>query len=75
MNHVKLKLPQQLLAKAIRPGNEYGWAKTNVLNVIESTRKIQLSTIGGQAQYVWPDATCEMYWLSYDSDERKVGED
>lgn len=33
-----------------------------------------MAVIGGQVQYLLPDATCELYWLNYDSDERKEGE-
>src|SRR5580693_7675601 len=71
MNQPELKLPEYLLEKAIKSGNEYGWKKADVLEVIETARQIRMGTIGGQVQYVWPDATCELYWLSYDSEDRK----
>jgi len=71
----ELRLPQHLIDKAIRSNNEYGWKQDDVLDVIESARKIHLATIGGQVQYVLPNATCELYWLSYDSSERKDKED
>lgn len=75
VNQVELKLPQNLLTKAIKSGNEYGWKKADVLDVIEAARQMKLSTIGGQVQYIWPDATCELYWLSYDSEEKSIKED
>lgn len=30
--------------------------------------------LGGQFQFRLPDATCEMYWLSADTSERREGE-
>jgi hypothetical protein len=33
-----------------------------------------LASLGGQAQYRMPDGTCELYWLSLDSGERRPDE-
>ena len=74
VNDAELKLPQSILNKAIKKGNEYGWKKEDVLEVIETARKLGLATIGGQVQYVLPQGTCELYWLSYDSSDRRRGE-
>ncbi len=71
----KFKLPKNLLDKAIKSGNEYGWKKADVLEVIEAARQIPMANIGGQVQYIWPDATCELYWLDYDSEDKKEKED
>jgi hypothetical protein len=75
MKEPELRLPKHLIEKAIKSGNECGWKKTDILDVVEAARQIPMAIIGGQVQYVWPDATCELYWLSYDSDERKDKED
>jgi len=74
MNQAELRLPNEILTKAIKSGNEYGWKKEDVLCTIEAARQIPMATIGGQVQYVWPDGTCELYWLSYDSEKRKINE-
>ena len=44
----EFKLPKNLLDKAIKSGNEYGWRKANVLEVIEAARQIPMATIGGE---------------------------
>jgi len=75
MNQPELKLPAHFLEKAIKSGNEYGWKKGDVLDVIEAARQTHLAAIGGQVQYIWPDAICELYWLSYDSEDRKTKEE
>lgn len=33
-----------------------------------------MAIVGGQIQYIFPDATCELYWLNYDPAERKPDE-
>jgi hypothetical protein len=63
-----------LVVLVVKSGNEYGWRKDDVLNVIEAARKLGIAIIGGQVQYRLPNATCELYWLSYDSEDRKPNE-
>jgi hypothetical protein len=75
MNEQELRLPKNLLDKAARRDNEYGWRLIDVLDVIEAARKVPMGTIGGQVQYIPPSGTCELYWLSYDSSDRKKNED
>lgn len=57
-------LPSSALAKAIRSGNEYGWTLTDVPEVINAAEAIGLANLGGQPQFIFPDATCELYWLN-----------
>jgi hypothetical protein len=71
----ELRLPKTLIDIAIKSSNEYGWRKNDVLDVIEAAKNVPMGTVGGQVQYVLPDATCELYWLSYDSSDRKANED
>jgi hypothetical protein len=75
MNEEYLKLPKRLIDISVKRCNEYGWKQDDVLDVIEAARKVPMATIGGQVQYVLPDAICELYWLSYDSSDRKKNED
>jgi len=65
----ELKLPNDILQIAIRSGNEFGWKKNDIINAIEAAKNTGLATIGGQVQFVFPDGTCELYWIEYDSDE------
>lgn len=68
------RLPKLILDKAIKSGNEFGWRQNDFLEVIEVARQNYLAIIGGQIQYVLPDGTCELYWLSYDPDKRQHNE-
>jgi hypothetical protein len=68
------RLPETVLKKAIKSGNEFGWRQTDFVEIIETARKLRLGIVGGQVQYVLPDGTCELYWLTYDPDERQEGE-
>jgi hypothetical protein len=67
-------LPENILLSAIRSGNEYGWREEDVFDAIEAARENGIATIGGQAQFVFPDGTCELYWADYDSTQRKSSE-
>lgn len=68
------RLPVEILEKAIQSANELGWTQEDFPKVIEAARQSKLAVIGGQVQYVLSDGTCELYWLSYDSDDRKINE-
>ena len=68
------RLPETILKKAIKSGNEFGWRQSDFLETIETARKLKLGIVGGQVQYVFPDGTCELYWLSYDTTERQPRE-
>jgi hypothetical protein len=69
------RLPETILKKAIKSGNEFGWRQTDFIETIETARKLKLGIVGGQVQYVLPDGTCELYWLAYDTTERRPRED
>ncbi len=69
------RLPNTILKKAIKSGNEFGWRQVDFIDTIEVARKLKLGIIGGQVQYVFPDGTCELYWLAYDTIERQPEED
>jgi hypothetical protein len=68
------RLPKSILDKAIKSTNEFGWRQEDFLEVIEAAKQTHLATIGGQVQYVLPDGTCELYWLSYDPADRQLNE-
>ncbi len=68
------RLPKHILDKALKSSGEYGWRQQDFSEVIEAARKAKLAIIGGQVQYVLPDGTCELYWLSYDPADRHINE-
>ena len=67
-------LPKNILDKAIRRGNEYGWKKEDFIDVVRAAKSVNLVIVGGQIQFIFPDGTCELYWLNYDPQPRKEGE-
>lgn len=74
LNLIQYRLPEQVRKKSVECENEVGWHEKDFVEAVEAARQIKLATIGGQVQYHFPDGTCELYWLSYDSTERRVGE-
>ena len=74
MNEFKRNIPQKILDKDFLDGNEFGCRKSDFEEVINLARKNSLAIIGGQVQYALPDAICELYWVSYDPEERKATE-
>lgn len=69
------RLPETILNKAIKSGNEFGWRQIDFIETVETARKLKMAIVGGQVQYVFPDGTCELYWLAYDPTDRQIGED
>jgi hypothetical protein len=75
INRAEFRLPKTLLDKAVMSGYEFGWKEEDVLEVIRAANELLMGMIGGQVQYLFPDGTCELYWLEYDPSERKRNED
>jgi hypothetical protein len=61
------KLPPEILARATRSGNEYGWPIEEIPQVIEAARAAELVNIGGQLQFIIPGGICECYWIEVDT--------
>jgi len=74
IDKTELKLDKRILDKAIKSGNEYGWRLHDFKDVIENAMSNDLAIIGGQIQFLFPDGTCELYWLKYDSTKRENNE-
>jgi hypothetical protein len=74
MEAVEHLLPAEVLQKASVKGSEYAWSFDDVPAVIAAARRCGLATEGGQVQYRFPNATCELYWLNADSTPRRDGE-
>ncbi len=67
-------LPKSIIDKAIKSGNEFGWKQQDFSEAVKAAKQNHLGIIGGQVQYVLPDGTCDLYWLSYDLTIRKINE-
>ena len=69
-----MELPRELTEGATLRGKEFAWTVADFPSVLKRARKLGYACLGGQFQFRPPGATCEMYWLSADPDEREKGE-
>ena len=69
-----MELPNELTANADLRGNEYAWSIDDFPYVIAKAKALGFGYLGGQFQFRAPGATCEMYWLNADPDERVLDE-
>ncbi|GLR47199.1 hypothetical protein [Sphingomonas astaxanthinifaciens] len=61
-------LPDHLLERATRRGNERAWPIHDIPEVIEAARQADLVSVGGQLQLRFPEGgTCECYWVEVDT--------
>jgi hypothetical protein len=67
-------LPASVLSRASLRGNEYAWPLAAVEEAVAAAAASGLANLGGQAQFRIPEGTCELYWLSLDSGERRPDE-
>lgn len=74
MGYTEEKLPNSILQKAKKRGNEYGWKKEDIFDVINEAKNHGFRCVGGQVMFYLPCATCELYWLEFDSNEKLENE-
>lgn len=67
-------LPEQILQKASVRGKEFAWKKEDFIETILSAKGNRLASIGGQVQFRLPDHCCELYWISFDSNDKTDNE-
>ena len=60
-------LPETIRSAAYRSGNEWGWKPEAIPLVIDEAEKAGLLNVGGQLQFLLPEATCECYWVEVDA--------
>lgn len=65
-----MALPSELTEKASLRGNEYAWAPSDFLAVLERAEQLGFACLGGQFQFRFPHAIYEMYWLNADATDR-----
>jgi hypothetical protein len=68
------ELPPKIAEGAHLEGNEYGWHPALFPEALANAQALGYACIGGQFQFRLDDGTCEMYWLSADSDPRQEAE-
>ena len=74
MSNPEQNLPPETLSRAIRSGNEYAWRLRDVPGVIDAAESAGLANLGGQPQFIYPDGTCELYWIDVSSHDRSIEE-
>ncbi|MGD0570478.1 MAG: hypothetical protein ABSA78_18905 [Candidatus Sulfotelmatobacter sp.] len=68
-------LPPDILRGATLRGKEYGWSVSSFPDALATAEACGYACLGGQFQFrLGHGSTCEMYWLSADSAERRQGE-
>jgi hypothetical protein len=60
-------MPKKLRERGCLRGNEWAWPISDIPAVIEAVRLAGLVSIGGQLQFRFPEATCELYWIEVDT--------
>jgi hypothetical protein len=66
--------PPEITIGATRTNNEYGWQLDCFPGALAKAEALGFACLGGQFQFRLSSGTCEMYWLSVDSKERKPAE-
>ena len=69
-----MELPAELTNGASVRGKEFAWDIDSFPGVLAAAQHLGFGCLGGQFQFRAPGATCEMYWLSADPDQRADGE-
>ncbi len=71
----EIELPEEIKSKAnITESVEFAWRKSEFEEAITSAKENNLASIGGQAQFIFPNATCELYWINFDSNDQEPDE-
>ncbi len=66
---VQIQSPQ-MLAKAthtgITTGAEWVWKPSELPAVFQKAKELKIASIGGNAQFIFPEGVCDLYWISID---------
>jgi hypothetical protein len=71
----KSSLPDIMMTSAISSGEEFGWPISDFETICTLALSNNLACLGGQFQWLFPDGTCEAYWLNADSAPKSKNED
>ncbi|MGB3543473.1 MAG: hypothetical protein WBA11_11165, partial [Rubrivirga sp.] len=62
------------LSSATRSGKEYAWPLADIPGIVDAAEAAGLANLGGQPQFLYPDGTCEPYWIEVGSEDQRKGE-
>lgn len=74
MKQAESSFSPELQKKAVISGKDWGWKFEDVPAVIAECLKHNYAILGGEAQFCFPDNTCELFWLSADPIKFAPGE-
>ena len=74
MKQEESEFSPELRKRVFCKGSEWGWKFEDIPAVIKECQKLDYAILGGQVQFIFPDATCEDYELKADPKERSDGE-
>lgn len=74
MKDAESLLPAEILSRAVRSGEEFGWRREDVADAIAAAPAAGLAVLGGQVQFRLPEGICELYWMPYEPSDRGDGE-
>jgi hypothetical protein len=70
----EIMLPEAIRLRSVKSGKEWGWRRNDIMAAIMAARSVGLANVGGQVQFLFPDGTCELYWMNYDATDRGANE-
>lgn len=74
MNTVATSLPAALAGLSDGDSREPGWRREDLPLVARLAAADGFACLGGQVQFRLPDGTCELYWRSFDPEDRASSE-
>jgi hypothetical protein len=69
-----VRFPENIYKKIIKHNNEYGCRQDDFIEILNFAKNVPMACIGGQVQYIFENATCELYWINYVSNKREENE-
>jgi hypothetical protein len=70
-NMTEYDLPPEIAKGAELAGKELGWEINSFPEALTNAEALAYACVGGQFQFRLDVGTCEMYWLSADSEPRR----
>ncbi|MBV1830371.1 hypothetical protein HNW77_05885 [Komagataeibacter sp. AV436] len=61
--HSEAFLPADIMERGTLSGNERVWPLSDIPFIIKAARRAGVANIGGQLQFRFPDAICELYYI------------
>ena len=70
----EMMLPEAIRLRSVKSGTKWGWRRNGIMTAIMEARAVGLANFGGQVQFLFPDGTCELYWMNCVTTDRAKNE-